>query len=101
MEKPWLDRSHDVPDLAALRALYAAPVQAALAKECEYLHPHYQRYIEAAPFAVLATRGPHGLDTSPRGDAPGFIEAPLLPHDYRRDVIRERLLKRELILQSP
>lgn len=74
MEKPWLDRSHDVPDLAALRALYAAPVQAALAKECEYVHPHYQRYIEAAPFAVLATRGPHGLDTSPRGDAPGFIE---------------------------
>jgi PPOX class probable FMN-dependent enzyme len=22
---------------------------------------------------VLATRGPHGLDTSPRGDAPGFV----------------------------
>ena len=28
---------------------------------------------EAAPFAVLATLGPDGLDTSPRGDAPGFV----------------------------
>lgn len=23
---------------------------------------------------MLATRGPHGLDASPRGDAPGFVE---------------------------
>ena len=34
----------------------------------------YRPYIEAAPFAVLATRGPNGrLDTSPRGDRPGFV----------------------------
>jgi PPOX class probable FMN-dependent enzyme len=30
--------------------------------------------IEASPFAVLATAGPGGLDASPRGDAPGFVQ---------------------------
>jgi PPOX class probable FMN-dependent enzyme len=38
------------------------------------VHPLYRPYIEAAPFAVLATLGPEGLDTSPRGDAPGFVK---------------------------
>src|SRR3954449_438696 len=36
-------------------------------------HSLYRPYIEAAPFAVLATLGEQGLDTSPRGDAPGFV----------------------------
>ena len=35
--------------------------------------PEYRAWIEAAPFAVLATAGPGGLDASPRGDAPGFV----------------------------
>ena len=43
-------------------------------KEITYLHPHYAAFIKASPFAVLATAGPHGLDASPRGDPPGFIE---------------------------
>jgi PPOX class probable FMN-dependent enzyme len=29
--------------------------------------------IEAAPFMVMATSGPDGLDVSPRGDPPGFV----------------------------
>ncbi len=33
----------------------------------------YRRWIEASPFAVLATSGPHGLDASPRGDPAGFV----------------------------
>ena len=40
----------------------------------DHLHPLYRPWIEASPFAVLATHGPaQGLDTSPRGDAPGFV----------------------------
>jgi uncharacterized protein len=35
--------------------------------------PEYRALIEAAPFAALATRGPEGLDCSPRGDGPGFV----------------------------
>jgi uncharacterized protein len=33
-----------------------------------FLHPVYRAWIERSPFAVLATRGPDGLDNSPRGD---------------------------------
>lgn len=71
---PWLDRAHDIADAEALRKLYGWPAETSLAKECDHVHPLYAPYIEAAPFAVLATRGPHGLDTSPRGDGPGFVQ---------------------------
>jgi PPOX class probable FMN-dependent enzyme len=68
------DRSHDLHDEAALRAVYATgPGVTSLAKVADHVHPLYRPYIEASPFAVLATRGPQGLDTSPRGDAPGFV----------------------------
>ena len=64
--------AHRVTDLATLAALYGAPGEASIRKEVDHIHPHYRAIIEAAPFAVLATAGPEGLDASPRGDAPGF-----------------------------
>lgn len=51
-----------------LNALFGAPSVNALRKETDHLHPIYQRWIQASGFAVLATSGPAGLDTSPRGD---------------------------------
>ena len=36
--------------------------------------PNYAALIRAAPFAVVATHGPAGLDCSPRGDGPGFVQ---------------------------
>jgi PPOX class probable FMN-dependent enzyme len=65
---------HIIRDEAALRALYGAPSEAALLKQTDHLHPHYQAMIRLAPFAVLATVGTLGVDVSPRGDAPGFVE---------------------------
>lgn len=68
------DTAHDLRDDAALRRVYATgPGEPALAKVADHVHPLYRPYIEASPFAVLATVGEHGLDTSPRGDAPGFV----------------------------
>ena len=68
------DGSQDLRDEAALRRVYSTgPGETALAKVADHVHPLYRPYIEAAPFAVLATLGPQGLDTSPRGDAPGFV----------------------------
>ncbi len=64
---------HIVTDAAALQNLYGEPGITSLAKVVDHIHPHYARMIEASPFAVLATVGPHGLDTSPRGDQPGFV----------------------------
>ena len=66
------DTPHLIRDLDTLLARYGEPVGAAVAKELPYIHPHYRRFIEAAPFVSVATSGPGGLDNSPRGDAPGF-----------------------------
>jgi PPOX class probable FMN-dependent enzyme len=60
-------------DATALRELYGEPSDAAIAKEIDYVHPHYRAMIEASPFMVMATSGPDGLDVSPRGDPPGFV----------------------------
>jgi PPOX class probable FMN-dependent enzyme len=74
MTSAWQDRSHDLDSLDKLRGLYPPPeAPATLDKECDHIHPLYRPFIEAAPFAVLATRSPRGLDCSPRGDAPGFV----------------------------
>ena len=68
-----ISAEHRITDAETLERLYGHPAGAAVAKEIDYLHPHYQRLIAAAPFFVLATSGPGGLDASPRGDAPGFV----------------------------
>ena len=41
--------------------------------ELDHIIPEYAAFIEASPFAALATSGPEGLDCSPRGDLPGFV----------------------------
>jgi hypothetical protein len=66
-------QAHRITSVAALEALYGAPAGAAVEKEVDFLHPHYQAMIAVSPFVVLATTGPEGVDTSPRGDAPGFV----------------------------
>ena len=67
------NEAHRITAVSALEALYGAPSGAAVAKEIDYLHPHYQKLIAASPFFVFATGGPDGMDASPRGDAPGFV----------------------------
>ncbi|RQO33614.1 flavin-nucleotide-binding protein [Herminiimonas sp. KBW02] len=66
-------KAHQISDLAALERIYGQPMAASIRKEIDYIHPHYQAFIDAAPFAVLATSGPDGLDASPRGDPAGFV----------------------------
>ena len=59
---------------AELEKLYSdAPYGPAVFKETDHITPQYRKLIEAAPFAVLATCAPEGLDCSPRGDPPGFV----------------------------
>jgi uncharacterized protein len=68
------DTSADLRGEAALRGVYSTgPGATSLQKVADHVHALYRPYIEASPFAVLATVGEHGLDTSPRGDAPGFV----------------------------
>ena len=56
-----------------LEALYGQPHERSVRKEIPYVNDCYRAFIEHAPFIVLATSGPEGLDCSPRGDAPGFV----------------------------
>lgn len=67
------DPAYLVGDLDHLAALYPPATPRALGKESPVITPGYARLIEAAPYAILATRGPNGIDCSPRGDAPGFV----------------------------
>lgn len=66
---------HLVTTDAELDALYGRPTGAAVVKEIDYISEHYRRFIELAPFVVVATSGPEGIDCTPRGDPPGFVRA--------------------------
>ena len=83
-ERPGDD--HLIRDPAALEALYGAPLETSIVKQADRVTPEYRAWIEAAPFAVLATAGPGGLDASPRGDAPGFVHV----HDERTLMLPDR-----------
>lgn len=65
---------HTITTLAELEARYGEPNQASLAKEVDYLHPHYRAFVEASPFCLLSTVADGMAECSPRGDAPGFVK---------------------------
>ncbi|HEX3378668.1 MAG TPA: pyridoxamine 5'-phosphate oxidase family protein [Paraburkholderia sp.] len=89
-----------------LEALYAQPGERALRKEIPYVNDDYRAFIAAAPFVVLATSGPDGLDCSPRGDAPGFVRVvdertlalPDRPGNNRLDSLRNVIVDARLAL---
>ena len=54
-----------ITTLEELSALYGAPAEAAIVKEVDTITPHYRAFIDAAPFAALATSGPEGLYMHP------------------------------------
>jgi PPOX class probable FMN-dependent enzyme len=67
-------KAYTIATRAQLESLYSDPPhEPALFKETDRITPQYRKLIEAAPFCVIATCGPEGLDCSPRGDPPGFV----------------------------
>jgi PPOX class probable FMN-dependent enzyme len=64
---------HTITSVEQLEAIYGHPSGAAVWKEIDHVNAQYRAFIEAAPFFVLASVGPEGVDVSPRGDAPGFV----------------------------
>ncbi len=79
-----------MPDIlkteAELAAIYGVPLEASTVKEVNWITPHYRAYIEASPYAALATSGPEGLDCSPRGDRSGFVRI----HDEKTLMLPDR-----------
>ena len=68
-----MTESHRITTAEQLDALYGAPAGGSVTKEIGYISESYRKFIEAAPFIVVATSGAEGLDCSPRGDPPGFV----------------------------
>jgi uncharacterized protein len=75
-----------ITTIEGLEALYGEPMGASLTKEVDYITDQYRVFIEKAPFAVMATVGPEGLDCSPRGDPVGFVRV----LDRKRVMIPDR-----------
>ena len=65
--------AHRVTRVEDLEALYGEPSRRALIKEVDRIVAPYRAFVEQAPFVVVASCGPGGLDCSPRGDGPGFV----------------------------
>ena len=62
-----------VQTVEELESIYGLPNDASTVKVAGRIIPQYRELIEASPFVALATRGPEGLDCSPRGDRAGFV----------------------------
>ena len=77
---------HKIETVEQLEAVYGTPGETSLAKEVPIVIPKYRAFIEASPFCTLATRGPEGLDCSPRGDLPGFVKV----HDEQTLMMPDR-----------
>src|ERR1700688_538583 len=64
---------HLITTIEQLDALYGEKLPTSIIKEIDHISDGYHKLIEAAPFVVVATGGPEGLDCSPKGDAAGFV----------------------------
>src|SRR5437763_16594059 len=60
-----------VTSVDGLAALYAQPKEL---YELDHVDAVGRAFIAASPFLVLATGSSHGLDCSPKGDKPGFVQ---------------------------
>jgi uncharacterized protein len=63
-----------ITTVAELEAIYGSANPRSLQKEIPQLNADYRAFVEAAPMIMVATAGPEGLDCSPKGDAPGFVQ---------------------------
>jgi PPOX class probable FMN-dependent enzyme len=63
-----------VINIDGLATHYAKPAERVLKKRMDHVNAVGRAFIAASPFLVLATGSREGLDCSPKGDRPGFVE---------------------------
>ncbi len=63
-----------VTSLEELREIYQAPLATAVTKETDHVTEPGRAFIAASPFLILATASQAGVDCSPKGDGPGFVQ---------------------------
>ena len=57
-----------------LAGMYNQPAERAIKKELDHVSALGRAFIAASPFVLIATGGRQGLDCSPKGDRPGFVQ---------------------------
>jgi len=57
-----------------LDAIYGEATPRALRKQTDHVTAPGRALIAASPFLILATASEDGIDCSPKGDAPGFVQ---------------------------
>jgi len=62
------------PKQVELDALYAPPSERIQKAVLDHLVDFHRQYLQQASFFCLATAGPAGMDASPRGGPPGFVQ---------------------------
>jgi PPOX class probable FMN-dependent enzyme len=73
MPQPEAEGVAMITSVDELEAIYGPANPRSITKEIPSLNEDYRAFVEAAPFIVIATAGPKGLDCSPKGDQPGFV----------------------------
>jgi len=63
-----------VTTLEGLSAIYRKPADGVLRKVTDYVPEPGRKFIAASPFLILSTATAEGIDCSPKGDAPGFVQ---------------------------
>jgi len=63
-----------ITSLEGLAAIYKRPLDTVIRKVTDHITPPGRVFIAASPFLIMATSSRDGLDCSPKGDAPGFVQ---------------------------
>ena len=63
-----------VTTLEGLDAIYKSPADRVLNKQTDHITAPGRAFIAASPFLIMATAGEAGIDCSPKGDGPGFVQ---------------------------
>jgi PPOX class probable FMN-dependent enzyme len=74
MDKAGTVDDFKVATLEDLASIYKPPQSNALRKVTDHITEPGRAFIAASPFLILATAGAGGLDCSPKGDLPGFVQ---------------------------
>jgi PPOX class probable FMN-dependent enzyme len=64
----------DVTSAEDLAAIYKAPMDTVIRKQSDHITPPGRAFIACSPFLILSTGTGAGIDCSPKGDAPGFVQ---------------------------
>lgn len=89
-----MEFSDTITTLEDLREVIAAPSELVTAKETSVLDDHCRDFIARSPFIIVASSDGRGrVDTSPKGDPPGFVRVlddstlaiPERPGNHRAD----------------